>query len=50
VSTAGTTPVSGVTNLPTAFTQGAQYIRLHSISLSASNTIVNQVSVGQWKP
>ena len=50
VATAGTTPVSGSTNLPTAFLQGATYIRLHSISLSASNTIVNQISVGQWKP
>ena len=46
----GSTPVSGITNLPTSFTQGAELIRCHDITVNTNAVIVSELSLGQWKP
>lgn len=52
----GFAPVAGITNLPIAFTQGANRVRLQSVvvapnsSATGSGFIINQVSVGQPNP
>jgi len=48
---AGTGPQAGITNLPTSFLQGAELVRMHSVYNFGTNAaIINQVSIGQWRP
>ena len=50
----GTTPLAGITNLPTTFTQGADRVRCTSIvggvTINNGVSIINQVSLGQPQP
>lgn len=52
----GFTPLAGITNLPIAFTQGANRVRLTSVLATTNTTgvssgfIINQVSLGQPQP
>ena len=56
VNANGFNPVSGITNLPTSFMQGANLVRLQSVLVATNTTavssglIINQISLGQWVP
>jgi len=58
-ATGNPTPIAGVTNLPTTFTQGADVFRLYAVTLSPSAdsvassndaVLINVISIGQPQP
>lgn len=50
IADTGIVPVAGVTNLPTAFTQGANLVRIAAITVSTNSVLINAISIGQPIP